>query len=87
MYTLVTYRCAESWNWGAGVKRDRRTHTSEKNTNNFPILVSLGHFATTDLGSQGELLPNSGLNSGRSGGDEISELIGCSNHEGPESWW
>lgn len=76
----------EYWNWGEGIKTGGRTYTSEKYTDNFSVLKSLGHFGATDLGSQGELLPNGGLNGGRSGGGEISELIRCSNHEGTESW-
>jgi hypothetical protein len=76
-----------SWNLGEAIKTGRRTHTSEENTNNFPVLVSLGHFVASDLGRQGELLPDCCLNGGRGGGDEISELIGRANHKGPESWW
>jgi len=68
--------------WGG-----RRTYTSEENTDHFPVLVSRGNLLAADFGRQGELLPDCGLDGGRSGGDEISELIGCADHEGAESWW
>jgi hypothetical protein len=68
-------------------KDRRKTYTSEKNTNDFPIIVSRGLFAVTDLGRQWEALSKCGLNGGRSRGDESSQLIGCSNYEGPKRWW
>jgi hypothetical protein len=72
---------------GRRYKDRKKTYTSQENANYFPIFVSRGRFTVTDLGRQGEPLSNCGLNGGRSRGDEVSELIGCSNHEGPERWW
>jgi hypothetical protein len=74
------------WIPGEGIKTGG-TYTSQENTHYFPIFVSLGRFAATNLGGQGEPLSNCGLNGGRGRGDEVPELIGCSNHEGPERWW
>jgi hypothetical protein len=62
----------------------KRTYTSKKSTNDLPIVISQDLFAVADLRSQGELFPNNSLDGGRSGGNEVSELVGCSHHEGSE---